>query len=98
MNNPNTKQRKNREYHTLLNMLNDILDENIEIRKNLSKLLGKMNHQLYKIGKEYNLINNNLMVTRDMITNRSKLIIMKNKQQELSEELASKGHINIIFD
>jgi len=90
--------RKTNAFYTLLDTVNDILDECIEIRKNLTKINSKINHQIYKIGKDYNLINNNLLVSRDMITNRSKLIVLKRQEEELKEELRDKGHINIIFN
>ncbi len=90
--------RKTNALYTLLDIVNDLLDECIEIRKNLTKINSKINHQIYKIGRDYNLINNNLLVTKDMITNRSKLIVLKRQEEELTNELRDKGHINIIFN
>ena len=90
--------RKTNAFYTLLDTVNEILDECIEIRKNLTKINSKINHQIYKIGRDYNLINNNLLFTKDMITNRSKLIVLKRQEEELTKELRDKGHINIIFN
>ncbi len=86
-------------FFILYDMLNDILDESILIKDILQKLRNKMTHRLFRIGKEYDLINNNIMTSkRSMITNRSKIIHIKKSNKVLQEELESKGEIKIIFD
>jgi hypothetical protein len=84
--------------HTLLDLLNDMLDEMIEIKNHTSKLNNKLNQQLFRLGKEYDLVNNNLLTTRSMITNRRKLLYLKKSTNELQDTLDSQGSINIIFE
>jgi hypothetical protein len=87
------------QFFILYDLLLDILDESILIKDCLHKIKGKMTHKLFRIGREYDLINNNMMITKKCIqTNRSKIIHIKKSNKQLQEELQSKGQIKIIFD
>ena len=80
-------------------MLNDILDETLIVKDLLSRIKSKMNHKLFVIGKEYDLINNNILQKqKNLQTNRSKIIHIKKSNKELQEQLESQGSIKIIFD
>jgi hypothetical protein len=85
------------QFFILYDLLNDILDETILIKDLLHKVKNKLNHKLFTIGKEYDLINNSIL-SKSPVTNRSKIIHIKKSTKKLQEELASEGQIKIIFD
>ena len=87
------------QFFILYDILNDILDECILIRDNIQKVKSKMTHRLFKIGKDYDLLNNNILCTKKQaLSNRSKIIHIKKSNKAIQEELQSKGHIKIIFE
>lgn len=86
-------------FFILYDMLNDILDETLIVKDLLSRIKSKINHKLFVIGKEYDLINNNILQKqKNLQTNRSKIIHIKKSNKELQEQLESQGSIKIIFD
>tara|TARA_R100001086_G_scaffold66877_2_gene31166 strand:+ start:1244 stop:1528 length:285 start_codon:yes stop_codon:yes gene_type:complete len=87
------------QFFILYDLLNDILDEVIQIKDTIHKVKSKLNHKLFIIGKEYNLINNSdFKEPKTIQNNRSKIIHIRKTNKALQEELESKGIIKIIFD
>tara|TARA_R100000951_G_scaffold112179_1_gene112167 strand:+ start:1037 stop:1315 length:279 start_codon:yes stop_codon:yes gene_type:complete len=85
------------QFFILYDLLNDILDETILMKDLLHKVKNKLNHKLFTIGKDFDLINNSILSSNN-ITSRTKLIQIKKSTKKLQEELASEGQIKIIFD
>ena len=85
------------QFFILYDLLNDILDETILMKDLLHKVKNKLNHKLFTIGKDFDLINNSILSCNN-ITSRTKLIQIKKSTKKLQEELASEGQIKIIFD
>ncbi len=87
------------QFFILYDLLNDMLDEILQIKDTIYKVKNKMNHKLFCIGKDYNLITNSDFKEHKTIqNNRSKIIHIKKTNKALQEELESKGIIKIIFD
>lgn len=87
------------QFFILYDMLNEILDETLLIKDLVHKVKNKMNHKLFTIGREYDLVNNSDFKDQKLIqNNRSKIIQIKKNTKALREELQSKGTIKIIFD
>ena len=83
----------------MYDVLNDILDECILIRDNVQKIKAKMTHKIFRIGKDFDLVNNEIISTKKhAVSNRSKIIHIKKCNKALREEMESKGQIKIIFD
>ena len=81
----------------IIDLLNQLIDETIKLQQETAKIRSKIDSNLYKVGRDYKIINNNsILMTRNKGNGVRKVYI--NYQKDVESAFEKDGCYKMVFD
>ena len=81
----------------IIDLLNQLIDETIKLQQETAKIRSKIDSNLYKVGRDYKIINNNsILMTRNKGNGVRKVYI--NYQKDVENAFDKDGCYKMVFD